>query len=38
MTQEELLNENENIKICDEIIDEIIEFLKKQKRGVLNEE
>ena len=35
---EELLNENENIKICNVIIDEIIEFFKKQKRGVLNEE
>lgn len=28
---EELLDKNENIKICNKIIDEIIEFLKKQR-------
>lgn len=28
---EELLNNNENIKQCNEIIDSIIEYLKKEK-------
>lgn len=32
---EELLNENENIQVCSEIIDKIIAFLKKQKKAVL---
>lgn len=32
---EELLDENENIKECNKIIDEIIEFLKEQKTEVL---
>lgn len=33
ITYEELLNENENIKECEKIITEIINFLKKQKNG-----
>lgn len=35
ITYEELLNENENVKECNKIIDEIIEFLKEQKLEVL---
>lgn len=35
ITYEELLDENENIKECNKIIDEIIEFLKEQKLEVL---
>lgn len=31
ITYEELLDENEHISECNNIIDEIIEFLKKQK-------
>lgn len=31
ITYEELLDENEHISECNSIIDEIIEFLKKQK-------
>lgn len=33
---EELLNENENFMECDKIIDEIVEFLKIQKKEVLS--
>ena len=33
---EELLNENENFIECDKIIDEIVEFLKIQKKEVLS--
>lgn len=32
---EELLNNNENIKQCNEIIDSIIEYLKKEKMEAL---
>ena len=32
---EELLNNNENMKQCNEIIDSIIEYLKKEKMEVL---
>jgi hypothetical protein len=32
---EELLNDNENIKECNEIIDSIIEYLKKEKMEAL---
>jgi len=35
ITYEELLDENENVKECNKIIDEIIEFLKEQKLEVL---
>lgn len=32
VTYEELLNENESIEACNNIIDEIIEFLKEQRK------
>ena len=35
ITYEELLDENENVKECNKIIDEIVEFLKEQKLEVL---
>lgn len=35
ITYEELLDKNENVKECNKIIDEIIEFLKEQKLEVL---
>ncbi len=34
ITYEELLNENESIEVCNNIIDEIIEFLKEQRKEV----
>lgn len=35
ITYEELLNDNENIKECNKIIDDIIEYLKKEKMEAL---
>lgn len=35
ITYEELLNNSENIKECDKIINEIIEYLKSEKMEVL---
>ena len=34
ITYEELLNENESIEACNNIVDEIIEFLKEQRKEV----
>lgn len=33
VTYEELLNDNENIQRCNILIDKIIEYLKKEKKG-----